>query len=103
MRCNNVKVKMSFSVPINKPDNNGVIYTEEALKNAYDNCEKVPIIMYAEDGKEVCVGVVEKAIYNDGMVEVDGVCWYGGTSETVELDDVKRVSQMQITSFGITR
>lgn len=103
MRCKNIQIKMSMPIRVNQPDLNGTVYTEEALRNAYDNCKNVPIISYDKNGEETIVGVVKNAVYNDGIVEVDGICLHGGTCEKVQFDDEKRISQMEITSFGITK
>ena len=34
MRTENIEVKITIPIPFNKPDKNGVVYTEEAISKA---------------------------------------------------------------------
>jgi hypothetical protein len=48
MRTNNIEIHFKLPININKPDDNGVIYTEEAIKNACEKASNKPIIAYNE-------------------------------------------------------
>ena len=37
MRTENIKVTFKIPIPVDKPDLNGVIYSKEAIRNAYKN------------------------------------------------------------------
>ena len=45
MRTENIKVTFKIPIPVDKPDLNGVIYSKEAIRNAYKNVKNVPIEM----------------------------------------------------------
>lgn len=45
MRTENIKVTFKIPIPVAKPDLNGVIYSKEAIRNAYKNVKDVPIEM----------------------------------------------------------
>jgi len=102
MRCENIKVKFSIPIPINKPDSNGNIYTEEAVINAYKNINNFPIIKFNDKGEEVVVGVANKVDYSNGIVNVEGIIYYGGTEEIVKINDENKITSFEISSFGIS-
>ena len=43
MRAENIEVTFKIPIPVDKPDLNGVIYSKDAIKNAYKNVKNVPI------------------------------------------------------------
>lgn len=49
MRTNSIKVKLTIPIPFNKPDLNGVMYSEKAVNNLQRN---IPIIYRDNDGNE---------------------------------------------------
>ena len=54
MRVENVKLKLTIPIPINKPNANGNVYTEEAVENAINNLHKnIPIKL---DGYDTVIG-----------------------------------------------
>ena len=48
MRVENTKVKLTIPIPIDKPDLNGCVYTEEAVENAVNNLRTNLPIVYKE-------------------------------------------------------
>jgi hypothetical protein len=101
MRTNNIEIHFKLPININKPDDNGVIYTEEAIKNACEKASNKPIIAYNEKGNRVVIGVANNIQYKDGVILVDGYTFAGGTTETVAFNDNKYVESMEILSFGL--
>lgn len=101
MRCENIKIHMELPININKPDGNGVIYSEEAVKSACEKASNQPIITYNDKGESVVVGMANSIKYEDGKILVDGFTYAGGTSETVIINDNKVVSSMEILGFGL--
>lgn len=100
MRCKNLSVTFSIQVPVDEPDDNGNIYTEEAIIEACKNASGQPIEQYNEKGESVAVGVANKVEYSNGFIWVEGRVWHGGTSEIVDIIDGK-VTSMRITGLGI--
>ena len=99
MRCEDIKVTFTIPMPIDKPDKNGVIYTENAIKQSIDNYKNKLAIT---DENKNCIGFTTDAEYYDGCMCVDGIIKYGGTCEKVELDGDSKVIHMEIESFGLS-
>ena len=51
MRSENIEVTFKIPIPVDKPDLNGVIYSKDAIKNAYKNVKNVPIEIPCSDGE----------------------------------------------------
>lgn len=106
MRTDNIKVKLTIPIPVEKPDKNGVMYTEKAVENAVNDLMKnLPI--RNDDG--VVIGTTtgdthiatwnsEKQVCN---VTVDGVVFYGGTSCIINEIEDGVVTDFRITGFGL--
>jgi len=101
MRCDNVKVTLSIPVPIDKPDGNSVIYSEDAIRKACEKANGTPIIRFDDNGNEIPIGVANKVEYSNGFIWVDAVAFHGGTNELVEMLDNKKVTSMEIKGFSI--
>jgi hypothetical protein len=109
MRCKNIGVKFTVPIPINKPDGNGIIYTEEAILNSINTYKGKPIIDKTGDS-DVVVGVVTNADYIKGWdkVRLDGMLFYGGTDCNVikshrNEEGILVIDDLDITAFGITK
>lgn len=102
MRAKIIKTSLEIPVPINEPDDNGIIYTEEAIINACKDSNNQPIIMYLPNGESKIIGVANKVRYESGNIFVDGTIFYGGTEESVLFNDNKRIISMSISGFGIS-
>lgn len=111
MRVNDTKVKLTISIPFNKPDLNGRIFTEEAVKNAVNNLQTNLPIVYKDNE---CDAKVIGATTGDSHIvtwdfenqvckmTVDGAVFYSGAEIFVnEIDDGK-ISDFRIASIGLT-
>ena len=106
MRTENIEVTFKIPIPVDKPDLNGVIYSKEAIRNAYKNVKNVPIEMPNNDGEFFSIGVtqeVELIEDEDGMyITGVGLIWHGGTEESVEMVNNK-VTSFHVSGIGISK
>ena len=112
MRVKNTKVKFTIPIPINKPDANGIVYTENAIKDALNNFRPHLPIVYKGDmeSDEMVIGATgasnvatwdfENQICN---VEIDGVIFYSGAEIVVnEITEDGKVADFEIVSIGLS-
>ena len=111
MRVENTKVTLTIPIPMNKPDLNGVVYTEEAVENAVNNLKKhIPIVYKkSNDDQPVVIGYTtgdchivtydfENQVCN---LTVDGIVFHSGTGIFInEIEDGK-VTDFRIASIGL--
>ena len=105
MRTNNIEVKLSISIPYDRPDGNGCIYIKEAVESAVNNLQtKLPIMF----GKKVIgntTGNTHIATWDDENqvcnLTIDGVVYHGGLKCVVETADDK-VTSMKIVGLGLS-
>ena len=106
MRLENIEVTFKIPIPVNEPDLNGVIYSKEAIRNAYKNVKNIPIEIPCNDDQFLPIGVVQEVelIENeDGMyITGIGLIWYGGTDESAEIKDGK-VTSFKVNCIGIAK
>lgn len=106
MRTENIKVTFKIPIPVDKPDLNGVIYSKEAIRNAYKNVKDVPIKMPNNDGEFFPIGVAQEVelIEDKNGMHITGVglVWHGGTEESVEMIDGK-VTSFHVSGIGIAK
>lgn len=106
MRTENIKVTFKIPIPVAKPDLNGVIYSKEAIRNAYKNVKDVPIEMPNNDGEFFPIGIaqeVELIEDKNGMyITGVGLVWHGGTEESVEIEEDK-VINFKVNGIGIAK
>lgn len=106
MRTENIKVTFKIPIPVDKPDLNGVIYSKEAIRNAYKNVKNIPIEMPNNDGEFFPIGVAQEVELiedkNDMYITGVGLVWHGGTEESVEIKDSK-VTSFKVNSIGIAK
>lgn len=102
MKEDYIEIKFKFPVPINKPNKNGVMYTEEAIIKACENAANTPLIRYEEDGKSTAVGITQKVEYKDGYMYVDALGFNGGAEILVKQIEGNTITSMEICGFGIT-
>lgn len=114
MRVDNTKVKLTIPIPVDKPDKNGVIYTKEAIENAFNNLRvNLPIIY--RDNESVINGVVigsttgnsyitdydsENQVYK---ITVDGVIFYSGAELIVNEIQDNKITDFEIVSIGLSK
>lgn len=106
MRTENIKVTFKIPIPVDKPDLNGVIYSKEAIRNAYKNVKGIPIEMPNNDGRFFPIGVAQEVelIEDENSMYITGVgiIWHGGTKESVEIVDGK-VTSFHVNCIGIAK
>lgn len=106
MRTENIKVTFKIPIPVDKPDLNGVIYSKEAIRNAYKNVKDIPIEISCSDGQFLPIGVAQEVEFiedKDGIyITGVGLVWHGGTEESVEMVDGK-VTSFHVSGIGISK
>ena len=106
MRTENIKVTFKIPIPVDKLDLNGIVYSKEAIRNAYKNVKNIPIEMPNNDGQFFPIGVAQEVelIEDDNGVYVTGVglVWHGGTEESVEMVDGE-VTSFHVRGVGISK
>lgn len=114
MRAENIKIKLTIPIPINKPDHNGTIYTKAAIENAVNNLRTNLPIMYMDNEKEIdgmvigaTTGTSHIVTWDDEnqvcKVTIDGVVFYGGTSCTVNGFEDGKVTDFEIVHIGLSK
>ena len=70
MRTENIEVTFKIPIPVDTPDLNGVIYSKEAIRNAYKNVKNIPIEIPCNDGRFLRIKLVciSQAVVLFGMV-----------------------------------
>ena len=106
MRTENIEVTFKIPIPVDTPDLNGVIYSKEAIRNAYKNVKDVPIEIPCSEGQFLPIGVaheVELIEDEDGMYIIGvGLVWHGGTEGSVEMVNCK-VTSFHVSGIGISK
>ena len=109
MRLENIEVTFKKKLPINKPDGNGIMYTKEAIRNAYKEVQSrngLPIELPNDKGEFIQIGIVNRIelIEDDGEMYVKGhgIIYYGGTEEGAAVND-KIVSNFSIVGIGVAK
>ena len=106
MRTENIEVTFKIPIPVDKPDLNGVIYSKEAIRNAYKNVKDIPIEMPNNDGEFFPIGATQEVelIEDENGMYITGVglVWHGGTEESVKMVDGK-VTSFHVCSIGISK
>ena len=104
MRVKNIKISGQFEVPVNKPDGNGVTYTEDAIAKAYSDINNKPIIIYDKDYNIIPIGVITEGSYNNGLVNFDGYIYAGGTDDSkVEWTIGNIIDKFEINAIGFDK
>lgn len=111
MRVENAKVKITIPIPIDKPDANGIVYTEEAVENAINNLQSRLPILFKENAEfeEKVIGatgtqcIVSWDFENQVCkLTIEGIVFYSGAEIIVnEIEDGK-ISDFRIASIGLT-
>jgi hypothetical protein len=113
MRVENTKIKLTIPIPVNKPDANGIVYTEEAVEKAVNNLGKYLPILYKESA-ETDEKVIGSTTGNSHIVTwdsdnqvckvtIDGVIFYSGADIIVnEMTENGEITDFRIASIGLT-
>lgn len=92
---------ISFFPPIHEVDANGIKYTKEAVIDACEEADGLPVTAYNANGDEIVIGVADRVRYEDGRINVNGRLFRGGTTEyvkqTFDLDTVVKCKFASIT------
>lgn len=106
MRLENIEVTFKKKLSINKPDGNGIMYTKEAIRNAYKEAQSrngLPIELPNNKGEFIQIGIVDRIelIEDDEEMYVKGhgIIYHGGTKENIEVNN-KIVSGFSIVGIG---
>ena len=110
MRTNNIKVTMTIPIPYDQPDNNGDIYTKEAVEKAVNNLHKYLPIIYRGESEEKVIGTItgdshiatwdfENQVCN---LTVNGEVFFGGTECIADIDNGKIVN-FEIVGIGLSK
>lgn len=106
MRTENIKVTFTIPIPVDKPDLNGVIYSKEAIRNAYKNVKDIPIEIPCHDDQFFSIVVAQEVelIEDENGMYITGVglVWHDGTEESVEIEDGK-VTSFKVNGIGIAK
>lgn len=106
MRTENIEVTFKIPIPVDKPDLNGVIYSKEAIRNAYKNVKNIPIEIPCNDSRFLPIGVAQEVELieeeNDMYITGVGLVWHGGTEESVEVVNDKVVG-FHVRGVGIAK
>ena len=106
MRTENIKVTFKIPIPVDKPDLNSVVYSKDAIRNAYKNVKDIPIEILNNDGEFFPIGVAQEVelIEDENGMYITGVglVWHGGTEESVEIKDGK-VTSFKVNGIGIAK
>lgn len=113
MRTDNIEVKLTFSIPFGKPNLNGVVYTEEAIRRAsYNLNQKLPITYMdnEENSKGKLIGTTTESYstywdYDNQVCRItkDGVIFYGGTQCIVNAMENGNVTDFEIVGIGLSK
>ena len=80
MRPESIEVTFKIPIPVDKPDLNCVIYSKEAIRNAYKNVKDIPIEMPCSDGQLLPIGVAQEVELfedeNDMRITGVGLIWH---------------------------
>ena len=93
MRQEGIEVTFKIPVEFEKPDDNGVIYTREAVEKALCTYASRPILVIDDSGNQSIIGVTSnknaKLLLEDNKykIVIDGIIKYGGSSENCEIEN----------------
>lgn len=98
-------VKVSFEIEIrpNSPDQNGVSYSEESIRQIANCASGKPIVIHYKDGTNRTIGVLSDAVYDGKKIFLNGHLKESGTCEDVILkyEANKIVETADFKYFGI--
>lgn len=111
MRVENAKIKITIPIPIDKPDANGTIYTEEAVSDALNNLRaNLPIFFKENEETDAkIIGATGKSHivnwdYENNVcnVTIEGVVFYSGADIIAHEMENSKITDFRIASIGLT-
>lgn len=114
MRLENIKASLDITIPFDKPNSNGIIYTKDAVKNAINKFKtELPIIYRDNDSVKngVVIGNTMEGLSSVSWYDkagtckiiIDGVFYFGGTECIVNQIHEGTVSDFNIVSVGLSK
>lgn len=110
MRLENIKVSLDITIPFDKPNSDGIIYTKDAVKNAINKFKtELPIIYRDNDSVKngVVIGNTMEGLssvsWDACKTTIDGVLYFGGTECIVNQIHEGIVSDFNIVSVGLSK
>ena len=112
MRTENIKVTITIPIPYDQPDENGNIYTKEAVENAVNNLHKHIPIIFRDESEEKVIGTAtddshiatwdfENQVCN---LTVNGEVFFGGTESECTFDIEKgKIVDFDIVGIGLSK
>lgn len=114
MRCKNVPFRVKFRNNVTHDesgtlspyfsDENGVVYSVEAVKRACANAREIPVVRYDKFGERRILGVAKTFQYDpdDFSVVIEGCLEFGGTSDlVVACGTEEQITSMKFTEVGL--
>lgn len=110
MRTENIKVKITISIPYDKPDKNGNIYTKEAVEKSVNNLRKNLPIIFKDESEEKVIGATTGDSYivtwdfenQVCKLTIDEDVFFGGIECIVDIDNGKMVN-FEIVGIGLSK
>lgn len=112
MRLENSNIKLTLHIPIDKPDANGIVYTEEAVENAINNLQsRLPILFKeSKETEEKVIGATGTSHIvswdPDNQVcklTIEGIVFYSGADIIVnEMTKDGKITDFRIANIGLT-
>ena len=113
MRIRGIPISFTMSLPYDKPDKNGNVYTREAIENALKRCPKIALIVECFNNKlpEKIIGYTNGTPYAIQADEeskiirynIDAHILHGGLNGIVKChNDKGEITEFEITSFGVS-
>lgn len=110
MRTDNIKVTITIPIPYDQPDNNGNIYTKEAIEKAVNNLHKNVPIIFRDESEEKVIGSTtgdshiatwdfENQVCN---LTVNGEVFFAGVEGIVTANNGKIVD-FKIVGIGLSK
>ena len=113
MRVDKLPIQLTISLPFDRPDNNGNVYSRAAVEKALSSLgDKYPIL-FSGDGAEERSRIIgytndkpRFAAWDDGAktctVVINGVIFFGGTECIVNETKDGVITDFEIVSFGLS-
>ena len=113
MRTKNISVKITLRFPTEKPDENGFVYSKQAVKRAFSNLSKNIPVLYRGDQSEtggIVIGNVKEKpdhiLYDedskDYVAILDCILDFGGTECQNTKIENGIVTDFNIKAIGIS-